>query len=124
MRWALEEEAQAEIRRKRFEERGKPIPAHLWPPEILPGYEDWFAAFFELSTDRPTSDHGSGPIPAGSIARHCIGWPEDEQEAFRTCVRAMDAAWLKSQRNEPDLPESDNPARDAFRVGMGKGPTK
>lgn len=42
---------------------------------------------------------------------------------FRACMRAMDQVFLKSQRKEPDLPESDNPARDAFRAAM-RSPTK
>jgi hypothetical protein len=37
---------------------------------------------------------------------------------FRACIRAMDAAFLKSQLDEPEVPESDNPARDAFRAKM------
>lgn len=42
---------------------------------------------------------------------------------FRDCMRAMDQVFLKPQRREPDLPESDNPARDSFRAAM-RGPAK
>lgn len=93
----------------------------MLPPEILPGAEQWLEAFWELSTDRQFTGYGSGPIPAASIDRHTAGWDEAEAKAFRTCVRAMDAVFLKSQRDEPDAPESDNPARDRFRAAMGKG---
>lgn len=109
----------AEARRKRLEARGKPIPDHLWPPEIIAGAEAWFEAFWELSTDRRVSEYGTGPIPASSIRSHTEGWPEEDRDAFRVCIRAMDAAFLKSQSNEPDIPESDNPARDMFRARMG-----
>jgi hypothetical protein len=37
---------------------------------------------------------------------------------FRRAIRAMDVVYLKSQSNEPDIPETDNAARDAFRAAM------
>lgn len=61
---------------------------------IAQGGEEWVAAFFELSTDRHSTDYRTGQIPAGSIARHVAGWPDDEAEAFRRCVRAMDEAFM------------------------------
>lgn len=76
--------------------QGKPIPAHYAPPPVAPGGEEWLAAFFDLSTDRQITGYGSGPIPAASIARHVAGWPEDEAEAFRRCIRAMDEAFREA----------------------------
>jgi hypothetical protein len=75
-------------------------------------------AFWELSTDRQLTGYGSGPIPAASIDRHTAGWDADEAEMFRACIRAMDAVFLQSQSKEPDVPPSDNAARDAFRAKM------
>lgn len=73
--------------------QGKPIPAHYAAPEIQPGGEEWLSAFFDLSTDRQITGYGSGPIPAASIDRHVSGWPADEADAFRRCIRAMDDAF-------------------------------
>lgn len=124
MAWALQWGEAYEIAAK----GDGPIPDHLTPPEILPGADAWLADFWELSTDRQIG-MGVGPIPAGSIARHTAGWPCDEAEMFRRCVRAMDRAYLEAVNPGPDgkvrkpadprLAASDNPARDAFRAAFG-----
>lgn len=93
------------------------------PPEILPGLEPWFEAFWELGTDRQIGQV-VGPIPAASIDRHTAGWPDAEAQAFRRCIRAMDQVFLKSQRGSVSVPESEDPARDAFRSGMRRLPAK
>lgn len=85
----------------------------------MPGAEDWLADFYELSSDRQRGDGWIGQLPAASIDRHTAGWPDEDRQMFRACMRALDEVFLKSQRNEPDLPESDNPARDMFRAKMG-----
>lgn len=107
---------------------GKPIPAHLTPPEVAPGADVWLSDFWELSTDRQIG-MGVGPVPAASIARHTAGWGVDEAERFRCCIRAMDRAYLEAinpgpdgkpkPRMDPKLAASDNPARDAFRAAFG-----
>lgn len=84
---------------------------------MLPGLAGWISDFFELGTDRQIGMQ-AGPIPAASIDRHTAGWPEDEAELFRHVIRAMDRAYLDSQRPDRDAPESDNPTRDAFRAAM------
>lgn len=84
----------------------------------MPGTEPWLADFFELGTDRPIGMNGVGPIPATTIDRHTAGWPEDEAELFRHVIRAMDRAYLAAMRPDRDAPDSDNPARDAFRARM------
>lgn len=101
-----------------MQEKGWRVPAHLFPPEVLPGTEQWLADFFELGTDRRMGMNGPGPIPAASLDRHTAGWPEDDAEVFRFVVREMDRAYLNSLRPDGDVPESDNPARDAFRAVM------
>ena len=98
-----------------MEAKGWRIPPHLFPPDILPGYEGWLDDFFELGTERQ-----SGPIPKGAIDRHVRGWLDDEADIFRHVIRAMDSAFMKSQQPGGDVPQSDNPARDAFRVVMGR----
>jgi hypothetical protein len=97
--------------------KGWRVPDHLYPPEIYPGTEDWISAFWELGADRQIG-FGIGPIPSASIDRHTSGWPVDEAAMFRRAIRAMDVVYLKSQSNEPDIPETDNAARDAFRAAM------
>jgi len=101
----------------------KPLPTHLIPPEVFPGFEPWIEAFWELSTDRQI---GSvlGPIPAASIHRHVMGWCEEEADLFRVCIRFMDRVFLSEDR-DPDPVESlpgektdFNPARDSFRASM------
>lgn len=106
-----------ELRRRRIEAKGKPIPPELLPPKLLPGAEEWLSAFWELSTDRQIG-FSTGPIPSASIDRRTMRMDEEEAVMFRTCIRAMDQSFLKAIRDEPDVPESDNPARDAFRAAM------
>ncbi|WP_425454224.1 hypothetical protein [Pelagibacterium sediminicola] len=84
---------------------------------MWPGAESWFQTFFELGTDRQIG-MGLGPIPAASIDRHVAGWPGADAQAFRQAIRAMDALYLKHHAKEPDVPETDNAARDAFRAAM------
>lgn len=94
------------------------MPESLIPPAVLPGFEDWFDAFHELSTDRQIGNI-IGPIPAGAIARHVDGWCNSEASLFRRVIRAMDAVYLRHLHNGglPEV-ESDNPARDTFRAAM------
>lgn len=105
----------AAARIKVLEEKGRRIPDRLYPPDIQPGAAQWLEDFFELGTDRQLTGYGAGPIPAGSIERHIAGWPYGDAEMFRYVIRALDGAWLKRQKPDGDAPESDNPARDAFR---------
>ena len=108
----------AEARRDALADKGRRIPDHLFPPDVLPGCEGFLADFFELGTDRQLTGYGAGPIPSSSIARHVAGWPDVEANLFRHVIRALDGAWLKRQSPDAGAPESDNPARDAFRAKM------
>lgn len=100
-----------------------PIPDELEPPELLPGARWLYDAFWELSTDRQIG-MAAGPIPASSIARETVGWPDDDAEAFRIAMREMDGVWLEHTRRgrdgapDRDMTGSDNPARDAFRAAF------
>ena len=91
--------------------KGRELPERFIGPSLLPGYEGWFDAFYELSTDRQLG-MAIGPIPAASIDR------QNEGPLFRRVIRAMDGVYLAHVRGVPDVPESDNPARDAFRAAM------
>jgi len=102
-----------------LEQSGKRVPDRLYPPDVNPGAVQWLDDFFELGTDRQLTGYGSGPIPSSSIARHVDGWLEGEAEMFRHVIRALDGAWLKRQSPDSEVPESDNPARDAFRRKKG-----
>lgn len=62
--------------------------------------------------------NGAGPIPAATLDRYTAGWPDHEAEVFRYVMRAMDRAYLNSMSPDGDVPDSDNPARDAFRAAM------
>jgi len=104
---------------KALEALGKRVPDRLYPPEVNPGSVQWLDDFFELCTDRQLTNYGAGPIPAQSIFRHISGWPDGESTMFLIVIRALDAAWLKHQSPDSDVPESDNPARDAFRTRKG-----
>ncbi len=37
---------------------------------------------------------------------------------FRACIRAMDEVWLDPDPSAGEPPQSDNPARDAFRAAF------
>lgn len=108
----------AQRRIERYERLGKPVPADLAPPDLLPGYEDWIEAFWELGADRQLGQV-AGPIPAASIARHTTDWPAHEASLFRRAIRAMDAIALKQMNGADEEGEpSDNPARDSFRAAI------
>lgn len=86
------------------------------------GYESWLEAFGEITHDRPSSDGIVGPIPSWSIREYTADWPPDDAALFRRCIRAMDDVYLKHVNGIVDVPESENPARDAFRANMRKAP--
>lgn len=100
MRWLLTH-SDAEKARKIYKRRGIPIPAHLWPPKLLPGADEWLGAFTDLSTERQIG-MGPGPIPASAIE----AWPVDaaERETFKACMRAMDHEYLTHYRTEEASP--------------------
>ena len=85
------------------------------PPPVVPGFEHWIDAFYDLSTDRQLGQV-IGPIPDASIVRH----PENVYRLFKRCIRAMDDVYLRHVRSGgmPDAPETDNDARDSFRRAM------
>lgn len=112
----------AKAERDALEAAGKPVPDRLKMPEILPGCDDYLAAFFELSSDRQIG-MAPGPLPAASIARHVAGWDSAEAERFRQVMRALDQVFL-AERPTDGKPKGKvvgvlTPAvmREAFRKG-------
>lgn len=93
---------------------------------MIEGFESWVDAFWELSTDRQLGYGAYGPIPGSSISRYTRGWPRDEAELFRQCIRAMDRVFLSGEKEVlpatlPEEPAADasgivNLARDNFRA--------
>jgi len=69
-------------------------------PQLMPGLEEWYNDFFELSTERQIG-MAAGPIPWSSIERWTLGWPWDDVDCFHTCIRAMDALYLQGDKSEP-----------------------
>jgi hypothetical protein len=89
--------------------------------ELVSGFEDWYQAFWELSTDRRFGDGAVGPIPASSIARHTAGWPPEEIDIFRAVIRAMDRIFISGDLTEPRETDAETlrrEARDSFRASF------
>lgn len=91
--------------REIYKRRKIPIPDDMWPPALLPGAQEWLAAFHELSTERQIG-MGVGPIPGSAIR----GWPvaEDERELFHRCIRAMDGEYLSHARADQPVNADTN----------------
>lgn len=68
----------------------------MFPPELLPGADEFLSAFWQLSGDRQLGMQ-AGPIPFASIdrwaARAGIVDP-DEFQCLVNCIQVMDAEWL------------------------------
>lgn len=93
------------------------VPDALEPPELLEGFEGWYADFWRLSSERQIG-FGVGPIPASRIADHTKGWLMEDADMFEYCISEMDGAYLmKVNRSEqPSTEQSAVSPRDAFRA--------
>ena len=75
----------------------------------MPGAAPIFASFLEMGTDRPSRSEMAGgiaPIPSMTIRAHAQDYP-GEENAFRECIRAMDAevmAFARNPRAVSDIP--------------------
>lgn len=107
----MENPAAAE-QRTAYEQFDQPVPHSLWPPELLPGAEEWLSAFWELNTDRPIG-MGQGAIPSASIARLAVDMLDGDM--FAIVIRAMDRAYL-DHVNSDGKPQSFS--REVFRAAM------
>jgi len=97
-----------------LKKRGAPIPKHMHPPKIMPGYDRWNIAFWELSTERHIS---GGPIPSSAIYAWPI--PDHERDLFYRCIRAMDRVMLAHYAPKKDEETKGVPAGQV-RPGMLK----
>lgn len=95
-----------------MEERGAPIPAYLMPPDEVPGIAPWFAAFWELRTERLFAE---GPIPAKAIREYPVS--PSEADIFAACIRAADAAYLEFLAKPAEERKSLEPLRPGFFKG-------
>ena len=113
MLWQAQHGGTAEAYRRELEARGAPIPAHLFPPDALPGVTPWYVAFWELSTERRFA---GGPIPWSAIEAMCGG-----DEAFRRAIREADRAYLEFMARPPEERQSLPPAGPGlFKGKKGK----
>jgi hypothetical protein len=76
-------------------EDGLPTPFWDCQPEYPTGLEWVIGAFHELSTDRPLTMGGPGPIPFASVAEYAKWYEIEEFDEFLSFVRALDAAYLE-----------------------------
>ena len=102
--WQLTYASTAEKEAEALEAKGRPVPSYLYAPDVLPGFEPWLLAFWELSTDRQIGGERTGPIPASSISRECADMDPDEAVLFRRCMRALDRVYLAHLTNAADKP--------------------
>lgn len=87
----------------------------LDPPEMPIGLYIWYEDFLELSTDRQIG-MAMGTIPKSSIDAHVVGWPDEDAQMFRACIRAMDGVYLGGDDPVSAEQAEGNSARDAFRA--------
>lgn len=81
--------------------RGLPVPDMIRnAPELLPGLDLYFVAFLELSTCRPATMAGVGPIPWTAIDQYAVagGFTGDQRGTLFYCVRAMERAQFERQQ--------------------------
>ena len=115
MLWYAQHGATAESYRDVLDRRGAPIPAYLWPPETLPGVQEWVLSFWELSTERRFI---GGPIPWSALEAYPVS-PE-EAEAFRRAIRDADRAYL----NFLARPEEERASLPVATSGILRGKAK
>jgi len=109
------------MRRETYQRAGAPVPDELWPPRLLPGLDEWLAAFWEMSNDRSIGSV-AGPIPAASIDRWLmlgrVG--QNEFSTFRHCIRRMDQAWREASAAKSEAGGDDKIADAPLTPGAFK----
>lgn len=103
----------AEVQGPMFEAQGRELPEDLIPPYIIEGYESWYDAFWELSTDRQIG-FVTGPIPSKSIREYAdyLGLDRGESVRFRSVIRAMDKEFLDVSTPKPTPKRGVGPTVD------------
>lgn len=90
-----------------------PLPEKiLGAPTILKGLEQYYVAFWELSTTRQ-SGFGAGPIPWDSIDRYAVreGYEGDDYHDLVDFTRAMDQTFLAYHREKRAEQEASDRAK-------------
>jgi hypothetical protein len=80
---------------------GLPTPFWDTQPEFPVGLEWVAAAFEELSTSRPMTMGGPGPIPFTAVAEYARWYEVADFDEFLMFVRALDAAYLEHAHARP-----------------------
>lgn len=82
-----------------------PLPKYIQEaPELLPGLEFFFEAFFELTGDRAVGMGVLGPIPYSSLRQYAVwhGLEGEDIEEFIFMLRAMDREYLAYNLEEQE----------------------
>jgi hypothetical protein len=76
-------------------------PTLLNEPELLPGLEIYYSAFWDLFSDRQLG-MGVGPIPYSAMRAYCLDWEMDDEQAsdLKRLVRKMDHVFLEWQEKQ------------------------
>lgn len=96
-----------------------PIPESIQnAPVLLPGLEFYYAAFWNLTTDRPIG-MAEGPIPWSSMQRYCAqhGVTGFDFDRFIVLMRMMDNAYGEHR-------ESERSKSEKKRIGSSNGAKK
>lgn len=59
-------------------------------------------AFWELSTDRPITMGGAGPIPRSAMTEYIVTEGVGDARAFRQIMRSLDNHYLQAVREKHD----------------------
>ena len=84
--------------------RNQPLPQwFLDEPDLIPGVEWYFKAFWDLSTERQIG-YTLGPIPASKVSEYGRehGLRDDTLVLFRDMMKELDRAYLKWVKDEQD----------------------
>ena len=93
---------------------GGEVPEGLLPPDLLPGLDEWYIAFWRLHPFR-SNGWGLGRIPLTEIVRMSdIMELGEERNAFIQCIMAMDGEWLRLKEEGVD---SSGQTRETLKPG-------
>lgn len=101
------------------EEMGKEPPESAIPPDLTPEEEQYIFHFWELTTDRPLTMEGPGPIPWSVKHQYAcvlgLHRYEDLYNDFMVLISALDAEYLIVSAEETDRKRKAAEAQAAVR---------